>query len=491
MQLVRIRLGSERPAPQPDPLGRSVTGYADELSPAELWHRGRGVWKAKLATLAECELAVLVVDDVVRLAGTVDGVRFHGDRVAIDGVPLPDHPLVGRPDPLPNNSRNPLAYGTVHTTPGRRPAQRDRHEVFTDAVAVMTEAARLRRQVMRPIAGTAGGAMAGSGATAQRWEPDPGKTEPADWPEFVTLALAAAAANVGGIEESLAGRPGSWEADRVRQLLTSTVGEEDQLWRHRTEPVRILLSPDLYWLEDLYDQSSQAIDALADAAIAPFENPALRWIYRRTDQEWTQGVGYTADFACDDPDAPDWPEALARFKDDLRALGHGEEFIDMMPSSAMTVEVWVSKSDEARDEIVRLHGLIEAAAAPYAQLGDALQAQHQRDFAEYGDRLTATVLAEAARRYPGLEVQVDIVGQDQPLPADYVHVDDYPIDSPEEHLVQHALEHTPLPNSGLPLADYTAEQRHDLAAAEKEAGRLPLLRLDELPDELLTERTQP
>jgi hypothetical protein len=59
-----------------------------------------------------------------------------------------------------------------------------------------------------------------------------------DWAEFVTLALAGAAANVGGIETALAERPGSWEADGVRQLLAGTVGEDGQfLLEHRTDPV--------------------------------------------------------------------------------------------------------------------------------------------------------------------------------------------------------------------------------------------------------------
>lgn len=88
-----------------------------------------------------------------------------------------------------------------------RPVQ----EVLADAVRVLTEAARV------------------SG----------------DWAEFVTLALAGAAANVGSVERALAGRPGSWEADGVRTLLTSTVGCGDEwLVEHRTEPVRVTVYVD-------------------------------------------------------------------------------------------------------------------------------------------------------------------------------------------------------------------------------------------------------
>lgn len=67
-------------------------------------------------------------------------------------------------------------------------------------------------------------------------------TFPCNWADFVTHALAGAAANLGGIEPALAARPGSWEADGVRQLLTSTVGhDEPYLLEHRTEPVDITL----------------------------------------------------------------------------------------------------------------------------------------------------------------------------------------------------------------------------------------------------------
>jgi hypothetical protein len=53
----------------------------------------------------------------------------------------------------------------------------------------------------------------------------------------------AAAANVGGTEAILAGRPGSWEAERVRQVLQSTVGGNDEyLWSHRTEPITITIN---------------------------------------------------------------------------------------------------------------------------------------------------------------------------------------------------------------------------------------------------------
>jgi len=59
-------------------------------------------------------------------------------------------------------------------------------------------------------------------------DPDPRAALPIDWAEFVTLALAGAAANVGSTAKILSGRPGSWEADRLRETPASTVGADDE-----------------------------------------------------------------------------------------------------------------------------------------------------------------------------------------------------------------------------------------------------------------------
>jgi hypothetical protein len=129
-------------------------------------------------------------------------------------------------------------------------------KVLADAVAVLNEAARLRRPGgTDPVA---------TGA----------RTERVDFAEFVSLALAAAAANVGGIDELLAGRPGSWEAAYVRDLVTSTVGHDEQyLWQHRTEPLAIEVHVDQILSElgisELFAESARELwrpqDALRDA----------------------------------------------------------------------------------------------------------------------------------------------------------------------------------------------------------------------------------
>jgi transcriptional regulator with XRE-family HTH domain len=129
-------------------------------------------------------------------------------------------------------------------------APRPYDEVLHDAVAALTEATRLTNQpVRRTISG--------------RWEPDPDPSAalPIDWAEFVTRALAGAAANIGSTTKILSGRPGSWEVARVREVLESTVGADDgQLLQHRTEPVTVEL-----WVDNiLRDLDSDPYDDALD-----------------------------------------------------------------------------------------------------------------------------------------------------------------------------------------------------------------------------------
>lgn len=64
-----------------------------------------------------------------------------------------------------------------------------------------------------------------------------------DVASIVTRSLAAAAANVGGPECLLAGRPGSWEAACLRDLLLGAMGEcPDQWWMLMTEAVSVSLN---------------------------------------------------------------------------------------------------------------------------------------------------------------------------------------------------------------------------------------------------------
>ncbi|HEX2705154.1 MAG TPA: hypothetical protein VHM65_05300, partial [Candidatus Lustribacter sp.] len=115
---VRVRLGPDVPAVTGDALGRERVGFRDGLSPAEIWLRGRGVWKMQAARVIDSQLLLIASSGIVRMAGTIDGITLHGERIAIIGRPLPQHPLIGRPDPLDNASQNPVAYGDLDDLPG-------------------------------------------------------------------------------------------------------------------------------------------------------------------------------------------------------------------------------------------------------------------------------------------------------------------------------------------------------------------------------------
>ncbi len=67
--------------------------------------------------------------------------------------------------------------------------------------------------------------------------------EPVDMAEVIVGTVAAVAANLGSAENLLSGRPGSWEAGHVRDMVTSACPDEE-LWRWRTEPVRVVVADD-------------------------------------------------------------------------------------------------------------------------------------------------------------------------------------------------------------------------------------------------------
>ena len=113
-----MKLTAEAEAPPTDPLGRSRVGYSQDLTPAELWERGRGAWKAKARNIVACDVLLITHGGIVEMAGTIEGLTKHADgRLAVIGTPLPDHPLIGTRDPLDNGSANPVTYGTINGGP--------------------------------------------------------------------------------------------------------------------------------------------------------------------------------------------------------------------------------------------------------------------------------------------------------------------------------------------------------------------------------------
>lgn len=407
---VRFKLGIDEPAEQPDALGRNRIGYAPNLSTAELWERGRGVWKAKLTTVAECDLVILAHKGAVVLVGSVGGVTFHGDRIAVTGTPDPTHPLIGQPDPLDNASRNPVTYGeirTVHPSATQRPYQ----AVLANAIDVLTEAARLRRPTYTQTA-------------SGKWEPDPDRTEQADWAEFVTLALTAAAANIGGVDDILSGRPGSWEAAGIETLLHSSVGaDEHGLWEHRTEPILIRVSaqavrdqfhdgPEPWKIDDEIDsQEDTELEQLE-----PLDWDAVYWAYTVSDH---------GDPTPRSADAPDWswdayrallahdgltPEKITQIEKTLRELKPpftaGSELGLPKDAAAQTV---IYEREEREDEIRR----------KYAAARVRAEAERSRADGEFAAALRVALERELAA-LPGLavpiDIEIDVAGANDSIP---------------------------------------------------------------------------
>ncbi|MBU2698801.1 hypothetical protein CCO04_27310 [Pimelobacter sp. 30-1] len=485
-----------RPAPASDPLDRRLLGYADDLSSDELWTRSRGVWKAKLATLADAQLAVVVHDGRVVQVATVEGVTFLDGRVAIDGRPLPGHPLVGLPDPIPNASPQPIAYGvlaTVVPAPSIWGPPRPYETVLNEAIAVMSEAARMRRHVLRPVDPSPSGPAGG------RWELDPDRTEPNDWAEFVCLALASAAANTGGIEAALAGRPGSWEASRVRDLLASQIGDEDSnLMQYRTEPLRIVVDAtqllDYFGWDELYDAAAEAIGQDMDRATAPYDTRALHWCYRH------DGAG---NFVPEDPEGADAPpfsydawydSAVAGGQapaEAERLLARIQEQVALEAERGYSMTgAWIIKSGVDPAEVRRLEAAHAAAEAPHDALLERLRELRAADVAEYRRTLSAAVRAEAQRRYPGVEVViVDTASPDDPGSAEsYASaiLDDYAAEeSLEAAVLLDAVLNTPLPGVDVAPVDYpgAVDRYYTIGETEVAAGRFPHLR-DTAPDGL-------
>lgn len=257
-------------------------------------------------------------------------------------------------------------------------------EVLHDAIGVLTEATRLTNQLSRRT-------------DSGQWEadPDPRATVPIDWAEFVTLALAGAAANVGSIEEALAGRPGSWEAEMVRRTLASTVFDDKDLLRHRTEPVVIDM-----WTESIlshlgdssdldYDSASLELSDRADAVPEPTDLPP-------------------GPFSAEDPRIAgvDWAEVDENGYLVIRATaGWGTE-ADIALLTELQAEAQAYR-DPTPGEIAYEQAMDEISA-----LQDALDELRRREYSDYAEQLTEAIVMQLA----ALELSVPIIVTVSPAP---------------------------------------------------------------------------
>lgn len=273
-----------------------------------------------------------------------------------------------------------------------------------------------------------------------------------DLAEFVTLALAGAAANVGGIDAALS-RPGSWEAAGVQQLLTSTVGDDErELWRHRTDPVRITLYVDALLTERFaatgfgpaeYDQARDEIYRRVDAAAAadPEIDP--------TPYTWKYVQAEAGEWQPTDPQAPAW--SWVAWRTQMATAGASEDVIETLLETSSTV--YLNRSTEAGAELSRLDAEREVRLAAITDLEEQLEEQRDREWTAYGNALKTHIEADARARglVAPLEVVIDL--RTFPAPA----ADWWTL---EARLVDEAVMATPAELPGTPL-DRLLSTRHD------------------------------
>lgn len=117
-------------------------------------------------------------------------------------------------------------------------------------------------------------------------------TEPVDFAAIAAQVLTAVAANVGGIEELLAGRSESWEADLVRQLVDGTAAS-GRLVLWRTDPVRLHVDAETvffdFFIGALFEQEqNQAVERTYDDTLTDTQLDAAEHLAAAITALWEQ-----------------------------------------------------------------------------------------------------------------------------------------------------------------------------------------------------------
>jgi transcriptional regulator with XRE-family HTH domain len=361
----------------------------------------------------------------------INGLRRLPERSNLAAVAR----IIGRPY---RQVLSAALFDTAYLAETDSSAPRPYDEVLHDAISVLTEATRLTNQPMRQT-------------SSGQWEadPDPRAALPIDWAEFVTLALAGAAANVGSIEKILAGRPGSWEAERVRQTLQSTVLDDNDLLRHRTEPVVVDL-----WVESI----------LRDTTDTSYDD------YRTAEMELVdrENAIPQPDDLPPGPFSPDDPRIAA--VDWIRVDENGYLIVDGKAGwgdDPADVALLAELHQEAQNSRAATPGEIayDEAHEAITALWDALAEQERREYSDYGERLTSALEERLAALELPTPVTVNIT-----VAPEGAGTDDFdghaPAEYPEnaiEQAIHDAIAHTMTPSAlpGSPLDRLAASQSED------------------------------
>lgn len=236
---------------------------------------------------------------------------------------------------------------------------------IAQAITALTDAARRRRVV-------------GAGTPSEHTEPD-------DFAGIACHVLTAVAANIGSVDELLAGRPGSWEAALIRQVVEGTAGTDDRdLLAWRTEPVRLALDVE-----------------------AVFEDFGLYQLYEDAAEELGRRVDAAADALWEAVATAEERDRLAALQADMPQLGGPEWDSDPDRVTAMYEEAGkiIKAVEERAAESAHplAAALIEARSA-----ADAVEARWEQDQADYAEAYKETVGRLLAERGVSVGVEVSV-----------------------------------------------------------------------------------
>lgn len=236
---------------------------------------------------------------------------------------------------------------------------------IAQAITALTDAARRRRVV-------------GAGTPSEHTEPD-------DFAGIACHVLTAVAANIGSVDELLAGRPGSWEAALIRQVVEGTAGTDDRdLLAWRTEPVRLALDVE-----------------------AVFEDFGLYQLYEDAAEELGRRVDAAADALWEAVATAEERDRLAALQADMPQLGGPEWDSDPDRVTAMYEEagkIIKAVEERAAESAHPLAAtLIEARRA-----ADAVEARWEQDQADYAEAYKETVGRLLAERGVSVVVEVSV-----------------------------------------------------------------------------------